>query len=180
MPLLTRVVRFNTRPTPAGFWRLLVVREGRRTTWLPSPKEGQPPSGTDGTDCSTPPHFGSLDWRGWWVDTSAAPSWRPHAPAPTTTSQPLVDSSNAADAGDVVDVGTAAAPVAKAWDASVGPTLAGVVQPGGTMLWGDLSDAAQPTAPPCDEVRGGNGLRAVKSGVETYNVQDNDDCRYVS
>lgn len=124
-----------------GFWRLLVVREGRRTTWLPCPT---------GEAADAPPTFATLDWRGWWVDTSTAPSWRASQTA-DNSGQATAGGAGAGEGGH--DASTVQEKKKDGpWDADVGPTLAGVVQAGGTLPCSQLTDAPQPAAPPSDEV----------------------------
>ena len=67
----------------SGFWRLLIVREGRRETVLPRPppppkprrreeggeREGEQ-EGASSSSYSPPPPFASLDWRPWLVSSA--------------------------------------------------------------------------------------------------------------
>ena len=58
----------------SGFWRLLIVREGRRETVLPLPSSSFSPAPEGGEEAaslpSPPPPFVSLDWRPWLVSSA--------------------------------------------------------------------------------------------------------------
>ncbi len=130
---------------PPGFWRLLIVREGRHSTWLPTPPGAPSPP--------APLAFSTLSWGPWWVDTSAAP--RPHdgymkggnvkGGTGDTEGGALGSTQNNGDAA----AGAAAGGAGAARNTAV---TAGVVQPGGTLAWASMSDIQEPAAPPCDEV----------------------------